>query len=426
MTAPAGWALRLYLAATPLLAPLAPALLRRRLKRGKEDPARMSEKLGQTGARRPSGPLVWLHAVGLGEVMALRGLIDELAAQAPGLSFLVTSTARSSASVFAANLPPRTQHQFLPIDAPRFYRPFFDHWRPDLSVWSEQDLWPGMVVEAARRDIPLALVNGRLNPRAAAARGRAGGLYGDLYARFSLLAAQDAETAAALTRLGAKGPVLTHVSLKAATPPLSVDAAALQAMRRELARRRVWCLASSHDFDEAIALAAHRQIVKSDPRALLIIAPRQPGRGAGIAGAAEKAGLAVSLRASANGPQLPRPGDQVHVADTFGEMGLWYRLCPAVLMGGTFGPVEGHNPWEPARLGAAVLHGPRTANFAADYARLDGEDAALAVADAAALVTALGRDLTAMATRGQALATAGSQDVTILATRLLALMPGRG
>jgi 3-deoxy-D-manno-octulosonic-acid transferase len=426
MTAPTGWALRLYLAAAKLLAPLAPALLRRRLKRGKEDPARMSEKFGRTALPRPSGQLIWLHAVGLGEVMALRGLIDELARQAPGLSFLVTSTARSSANVFGANMPPRTQHQFLPIDAPRFYRPFLDHWRPDLSVWSEQDLWPGMVVEAARRNIPLALVNGRLTPRAARARAKAAGLYRDLYTRFSLLATQDAESAAALTRLGAKGTVLTHVSLKAAAPPLTVNEAALQALRRELARRRVWCVASSHEFDEAVALAAQLQVVKSDPRALLIVAPRRPDRSAEIAAAAQKAGLSVSCRNSAENPELPRPGDQVHVADTFGEMGLWYRLCPAVLMGGTFGPVEGHNPWEPARLGAAVLHGPRTANFAADYARLDMEDAALAVADAGALVTALGRDLTAMATKGQALATAGSQDVTNLANRLLALMPGRG
>jgi 3-deoxy-D-manno-octulosonic-acid transferase len=142
-----------------------------------------------------------------------------------------------------------------------------------------------------------------------------------------------------------------------------------------------------------------------------------------MAGAGGGANLVAARRSLGAGPEEL----DVYIADSFGEMGLWYRLCDRVLMGGTFGAVEGHNPWEPARLGAAVLHGPRVANFAADYAALDGADAARLVRDAAAVVTALTADLGPVGLRARALAEAGSRDIADLAARLIALLAaGRG
>jgi 3-deoxy-D-manno-octulosonic-acid transferase len=419
MTAPTGTALRLYGWAARGLGLIAPFALRRRLAHGKEDPARWREKLSETSVPRPEGPLVWLHAVGLGEVMALRGLILELSARRADLSFLITSTARSSAEVMAANLPPRTVHQFLPLDAPRFVALFLDHWRPDLSIWAEQDLWPSFVRETYARGIPLALVNARMNDRAGKSRARAGRLYSDLYARFRLIAAQDEASAKALEALGAPGPVLRHASLKVTSPPLAADPAKLEALAAALGGRPRWCLGSSHPEDEAVALAALRAMRDAGDRALLIIAPRRIERGAAVADAARAAGFRVALRSAGEGPE----DCDVYIADTFGEMGLWYRLCDRVLMGGSFGPVEGHNPWEPARLGAAVLHGPRTANFSADYAALDAAGSALPVADAEAVAEALASDLSAMGARGRAMAEKGSSDIADLADRLVALLP---
>jgi 3-deoxy-D-manno-octulosonic-acid transferase len=189
------------------LSPLAAPILRYRLSRGKEDPARWREKLGEPTARRPGGRLAWLHAVGLGEVLALRGLIAEMADRAPDLSFLVTSTARSAALATARNLPPRTIHQFLPLDLPGPRRRFLDHWRPDLSVWAEQDLWPGLVADTAARGIPLALVNARMNAASYRRRASARGLYAQLLRSFDLVAAQDEGTARHLEALGAFAPV---------------------------------------------------------------------------------------------------------------------------------------------------------------------------------------------------------------------------
>jgi 3-deoxy-D-manno-octulosonic-acid transferase len=404
-----GWQLAVYLAATRALPMVAPLILRRRLSRGKEDPARWREKLGEATVRRPEGPVVWLHAVGLGEVLALRGLIGAMAAIRPDLGFLVTSSARSSAEVMAANLPPRTVHQFLPLDAPGYLARFLATWQPGLSVWAEQDLWPGAVVAADRAGVPLALVNARMNAASFARRARARGLYADLLARFHLIAAQDAGTAAHLRALGAR-EVQVSPSLKAAAPPLQADPGRLAAVQAALAGRDFWLLASSHPEDEDAALR-----LPADGR-LLVIVPRVPGRGAQIAAAARASGRAVSL-ASAGGAVAR----DVHIADAFGELGLWYRLAPVAVMGGTFGPVEGHNPWEPAALGCAVLHGPRVANFATDYHVLDQAGAALAVTSES-LGSALTQDHRAMAARAKAMSDAASGSLAPLARSLLGLM----
>lgn len=408
---PRGPALWAYLAASRAIPLVAPRLLRQRLAKGKERPDRWREKLGQPGLLRPDGPLIWLHAVGLGETLALRGLIAAMAARAPGVEFLVTSTTRGSAQVFGANLPPRTRHQFLPLDAPGYLRRFLDHWRPALSVWAEQDLWPGAVVAAADRGIPLALVNARMNAEAHARRRRWRGLYRDLFARFALVTAQDAATGQHLTDLGARGVRVTG-SLKSAAPALAADPVALGVARAALAGRRVVLLASSHAEDEAVVLAA---FCNAGSRPLLIVAPRYPERGEEIANRVAGMGLTATRRSLGEGPT----GD-VWIVDTLGEMGLWYRLCPVTVIGGTFGPVEGHNPWEAAALGAAILHGPQTANFAADFAALHERGAALEVA-ADSLGAALDADHAAMAARARALSDAAQGGLDALAADLLAL-----
>jgi 3-deoxy-D-manno-octulosonic-acid transferase len=409
-----GLALRAYLLASRAIPLVAPALLQRRLARGKELQDRWREKLGEATVPRPDGPLVWLHAVGLGETLALRGLISAMALQAPTTEFLVTSTTRGSAEVLARNLPPRTRHQFLPLDAPAYLTRFLDHWRPDLSIWAEQDIWPGAVVAADRRDIPLALVNARMNAEAYARRRRWKSLYADLFGRFSLITAQDAGTASHLQALGAKGVRVTG-SLKAAAPPLSANFEALASARAELVGQSPVLLASSHPEDETVTLTAFRAL---HPRPLLLIAPRDPARGPEIAARAAEFGLTCTRRSLGQGPAA-----DIWIVDGFGEMGLWFRLCPVTLVGGTFGPTEGHNPWEPAALGSAILHGPRIANFAPDFATLHAAGAAQAVTPEN-LGVALAADHSAMAARAQALSVTAQGSLAPLATELLGLRSG--
>lgn len=403
-------ALTAYLAVSCAIPLVAPSLLKRRLAKGKELPDRWQEKLGRPTQPRPNGPLIWLHAVGLGETLALRGLIAAMAGQTEA-HFLVTSTTRGSAEVFGANLPPRTTHQFLPLDAPGYLRQFLDHWRPALSIWAEQDLWPGAVAAIDGRGIPLALVNARMNAQAYTRRSRHRALFGDLLSRFRLITAQDPDTARHLQALGAKGVLITG-SLKSAAPPLSADPVKLAEAREALAGRRAILLASSHPEDEAVTLTALRTL---GPKLPFLIAPRDPYRGAEIAARAAEHGLTATLRSRGEGPTA-----DLWIVDTFGEMGLWYRLCPATLMGGTFGPTDGHNPWEPAALGSAVLHGPRIANFAADFSALHQAGAALPV-QPEGLYQALVADHSAMAARAKVLSDAAQGSLATLAADLLAL-----
>jgi len=408
--------LRTALYAGHLLRPLAGRHLRKRLARGKEDPARLPEKRAAAQAARPEGRLVWLHGVGLGEALALRGLIDALADRQPDLRFLVTYGTTSASTAIARNLPARCQHQFLPLDLPGIAERFLDHWQPDLAVWTDQEIWPRLAWLLHRRAIPQAVVAGRISPTSAQARGRFASFYRGLYSLPDLIEAQDAHTARIIADLTGRQVAVTG-SLKPAAAPLA-PAADHAGLATRLADRDIWLLASSHPADEAVALQAQTQLARHDERALLIIAPRDPDRGREIVAAARQSGLAAHTRDT-----LPDARTQVWVADSFGELGSWYRLARATLIGGTFDNTQGHNPWEAAALGTAILHGPHTANFATDYTRLTTAGAATAVASAQDLAAALaGPDLARLAEAAARTRTTAAAGVGDMAARLTALM----
>ena len=413
MTSPAkmrrGLVLRAYLAVSYLFVLIAPLILRKRVRRGKEHPTRWREKQSQTLALRPKGRLVWLHAVGLGEAMSLRGLIPRMAAAQPELSFLVTSTTVASAQVFARHAPPQTLHQFLPIDAPAYRRRFLDHFQPDLCVWVEQDLWPGFVSDIAVKGIPQAVVAARMNDRSFRSHQKAGKLYGDLYRAMHLVTAQDARTAAHLCALGADAIVTG--SLKPAAPVLDCDPHQLAALKYHLSDRFVWAVAPAHPKDIALARAAHEVLLRTNPGALLIIAPRFPDA------------LAETSLPRRSAGQLPAPSDTVWLCDTLGDLGLVYRVCQAVLIGGTFSDIEGHNPWEAAALNTVILHGPRTLHFADDFALLDASQAAVPVNNAQAIAdTLMTAPQSGFARAAQSVLEQASQRTDLLAADLLGLL----
>ena len=365
------WALRAYLVVARWLAPVWRKGLQRRLLRGKETPRSVRQKLGSEYADRPSGPLVWGHAVGVGESMALAGLFARLAERRPDCSFLITTTARTSGDALRrTGLPPRCQHQFAPVDTPDAVSRFLDHWRPSLALWCEMDLWPALIAETDARSIPRVLVNARLSPESLAKRRWGRWIYQALLPGFRDLFAQNQASVDALVELGAPRERITiSGTIKALVPPLGCDADDLDTWQAALADRPVWLLASSHPGEEALALAAHARLREQRPDALLVIAPRAPARGIEVAAIASAAGLQdVPLRSTGAHTATEAP---VYIADTIGEMGLWYRLAPVALVGGSFASVGGHNPHEPLALGCAVLHGPNVWNFAESYERLD-------------------------------------------------------
>ena len=408
---PSNTGLRAYLALSPVIALVAKPLLRRRIKRGKEDPRRWREKCGVASCDRPQGRLVWLHAVGLGETLALRGLIAMMQTHDPALQFLITSTTWKSAQAIAHQMPPQTVHQYLPLDAPAYLRKFLDHWRPDIAIWTEQDIWPGMVAECATRNIPQAIVAGRLSASGTANRTILRGIYRTIYRTMAFIAVQDTASQTNFRKL-ADVESSVRGSLKPAAPALTCTVAEQISLQHRLANRLVWIAASTHPADEEIVIAAHARVLQSTPDALLIIAPR------------------FSDRPLPDGPHIirrtqhraPDPDTRIWIADTTGEMGLFYALAQAAYIGGTNDTTQGHNPWEAINLGLPVLHGPCTENFTDDFARLGAHALATQITAPDQIATWL---LTPRPQQQDALIQLKAQikaDIDLLATDLLSLV----
>ncbi len=347
-----------YRAVTSFAEPLAARMLRRRLARGKEDEDRLPERLGRAGRVRPKGPLVWIHAASVGESVSVLPLIRELGRLKPNTSVLVTTGTVTSGRVMGERLPPNAFHQFVPVDTPSAVRAFLDHWRPSLALWVESELWPNMLHETKERQIPVVLVNARMSDASYRGWRHAKQAAAELLGTFDLCLAQDEAVADKLTRLGARR-VEVPGNLKLVGDPLPFDADILGELRSAIGGRPMWLLASSHDGEEQLAAFTHRDLQAHFPRLLTIIVPRHPQRGPQIAASLEPL-FHVARRSKG---ELPTRDTEIYIADTLGELGVFYRLCPLVVMGGSFVPHGGQNPLEPARLGAAVLSGPHVGNF---------------------------------------------------------------
>ena len=334
---------------------------------------------------RPEGTLVWGHAVGVGEALALAGLLRRLQQQRPDLHFLITTTARTSGQVLAKQqLGPQFTHWFAPVDTPSNVARFVKHWQPDLALWCEMDLWPSLIDATAQRGTPHVLVNARLSAAAAAKRRWGRALYAPLLAGFDAIWAQNAETAQHLQALGALPQRMAITgTIKAMVPPLAANPSEVATWREALGGRRVWVLASSHPGEEELALAAHQLLRQQHPDALLILAPRDAGRGAAVA-----ALCAPDTPVRSQGALLPGKA-ACYVADTMGELGLWYRLSRVAMVGGSWAPVGGHNPYEAIALGNTVLHGPNVANFSESYADLDAQGMSMLALNAEQLAAAV-------------------------------------
>jgi 3-deoxy-D-manno-octulosonic-acid transferase len=305
--------------------------------------------------------------VGVGEAMALAGLIQQMGQQWPEARFLITTTARTSGDALEkTGLPPRCLHQFAPVDTSNTVARFLDHWQPSLAIWCEMDLWPALIHATAKRHIPHVLVNARLNDAAIAKRRWGRLIYQSLLPGFNRIWAQNETSRKGLLTLGAKPDrVWVSGTVKSMSPPLACDVAQLQTWQTRLQGRCVWLLASSHATEELLALQVHAKLRQSHPDALLIIAPRAPARGSEIQQLSPIGTLRRSISEDAASSQ-----HSVYVADTIGEMGLWYRLAPVAMIGGSWARVGGHNPYEALALGCHVLHGPHIENFSESYADL--------------------------------------------------------
>ncbi len=368
--------LRLYAAATTLAAPALRRMLCNRAARGKEDTARLREREGFTAIPRPEGRLVWVHAASVGETMSVLPVLKTLAARGP---VLLTTGTLTSARLAAERLPPGALHQFVPLDVPAWVKRFLDHWRPDAAAFVESEIWPNLLRGCDARGIRRVLLNGRISARSTAHWRRVPGLARRLLGGFAAIHAQSADDAANFRALGAPN-VLEWGNLKFFAAPLPADDTALAALRAQLPGP-VWLAASTHLGEEDIIATAHAALVADYPDLVTIIAPRHPERGG------EVAELCAHAPRRSLG-QAPRPG-HVYVADTLGELGLFFRAAPFAFIGNSLLGFGGHNIIEPALLARPVIAGPHLENFTEASQRLTEANALARVHDAPSLANAV-------------------------------------
>lgn len=357
--------IRSYGTATRLLGPLTPVWIRRRARDGKEDPDRLGERHGDASAERPQGRLVWLHAASVGESIMLLPVIDNILEHGPDMRVLVTSGTVTSADLLAERLPPEAIHQYIPLDYPKAVKNFLDHWQPDLAIWAESEIWPNLIRQTAKRDIPMVLLNARMSQKSLerwVSRGKKSARA--LFGAFDVILAANEETARGLSGIVDRKIDMIG-NLKSAAKPLPAKPAVLSNLKGQVEGRKVWCAASTHPGEDELMIAAHKHILGKDKNALMILAVRHPERMPDVRNLLKSEGLSYVVRSA---HRRMTPQTQVLLFDTIGEMGLAYRLSSvSFVCGSLMKGLAGHNPLEPARLDNAVLTGTHISSFADTY-----------------------------------------------------------
>jgi len=361
---------------------LAPALrlnLRRRVAAGREIAHRLPERRGIDPTPRPAGPLLWMHAASVGETVSILPVLHALRHRTRVLLTTGTATSQALLDTYLPRhgLADHVLHRFAPLDVPAWTNRFLSHWRPDAACFVESELWPNQLAACRARGIKLMLLNARMSDRSFARWQLAPAFARQILGGFAHIQARGDQDAERLIKLGAPH-VESPGDLKLAAPKLPVDSAELNRLSQALAGRPVWLAASTHPGEETQIAAVHREVAATHPGLLTIIAPRHPDRGPALAAALN------APRRTAGQP--PPAGSGIWIADTMGELGLWYRLAPIAFVGRSLvAPGGGQNPLEPARLGCAIAVGPHTGNFTDHVALLRDSGGLVEVADAAAL-----------------------------------------
>ena len=369
--------LYVYLLLANTLTGVANRKLEARLKAGKEDPNRINERRGQTPNIRPEGEVIWFHAASVGESIALLGLIENIVEERPLTNILITTGTTASANLINTRLPKKTIHQYVPLDIGEFVRNFLDHWKPNLAVFTESELWPCLIATAHAKKVPLILINARISRKSFSKWKWLKGLVSSILSKFDIILCQDENTAKFIRKLS-KSKIDPKVvgSLKESAPPLPFSEEDRSVISNQIGSRPIWLAASTHEREELMMAEAHEYARRFSRRLLLIIVPRHPNRGKKICSDLRNLGWQVSLRS--DGEKINNY-TEIYIADTFGEMGLWYRISSISFLGGSMIEVGGHNPFEPATLGSAILHGPHVWSAAEAYEELGKVKASLQV-----------------------------------------------
>jgi len=370
--------LKIYTTLLSKSEPFLNGLLQKRLSKGKETAERLDERKGIASLKRPNGALIWLHAASVGEAQSSLILVRSLLNHAPDIHILVTTGTQSSAKRMEAELPDRAFHQFVPLDHPEWVARFLDHWQPDAALWMESELWPNKLLAIKARNIPAALVNARLSNRSLGRWTLAKNSIKHLLSSFDVILAQSGQDARNFEKLGAQN-VIASGNIKYSAAPLSCDEEHFRVLKAAIGNRPSVVYASTHDGEEEIIAQTHSILENAYPDLLSIVIPRHPERGDDIAQSLQAQHHGIRLRG--HEPSLPDEKTRIYIANTLGEMGLFYRLGEIVYVGRSLSNDGGggHNPLEPALLNCAVIHGKNIQNLKDIYDDMQAANACISV-----------------------------------------------
>jgi 3-deoxy-D-manno-octulosonic-acid transferase len=375
--------LKIYRVLSKLLTPFIDLYLLYRKKKGKEDSERFHERLGKASFPRPQGPLVWMHAASIGEAISILPLINKIKKTYPELNILLTTGTVTSSKLLKKKLPKSIIHQYVPVDMNHAVKRFLDHWSPDCAIWVESELWPNLIFETYNTGCPLLLVNGRMSATSFEKWQKLNNLSQDILSCFSLCLAQSEEDEQRFKKAGADN-VISIGNLKYEAPALPADPSETGKLVGMIADRPLWIAASTNKGEEEQIIYVHQKLKESHDKILTVIAPRHPERAGDIKKLFTEKGFNVSLRSKS---EEINDKTEIYIADTIGEMGIFYRLTGIVFMGGSLVEHGGQNPLEAARLECAIISGNNVDNFRDMYSELEEAGGVVIIKDASELVT---------------------------------------
>ena len=343
-----------------IITPILPLYLQMRVWRGKEEVKRLQERYGKSVLRRPKGKLIWIHAASVGESLSTLPLINLLVEHDKKTHVLLTTGTISSAKLMKERLPDRAFHQYAPIDHSKYVRNFFNTWNPDIGLWTESEFWPNLVIEAKNHGVTIGLINGRISDKSFRGWKRLGKMISIILRNFDFCLGQTESDTNRLGVLGAKKYEYLG-NLKFSSPPLPVNKQELLNLNSQLQDRPCWLAASTHKGEEEMVANVHQKLKANYNSILTVIVPRHPERGDEIFETLSQYNNFKIARRSL-GNSINSDTD-IYLADTIGELGLFFSLSKITFMGKSLVPLGGQNPIEPLKLGSAVIHGPHMSNF---------------------------------------------------------------
>ncbi len=380
-----------YKAISVLLFPFLELYLFYRVLKKKEDKKRLKERFGKPTKDRPDGHVIWFHAVSVGEANSAMFLVEEMLKFSPNISILFTTTTLTSAEIVSKKAEKsngKIIHQFLPIDSLYCVRDFLDFWQPRAALFVESEIWPNLINEARSRGVSSYLINARMSEKSIK-KWKNAKLFGfKIFDYFAAIFAQTTSDKKRIETLTSQ-EVFLYGNLKSQITELVCDENELGKLEDQIGNRKFWLAASTHKGEEEIILETHKELKKEFPDLLTIIIPRHPNRSKEVQELLK--GYNFSKRSS---NEDLTDANEIYLADTLGELGVFYRLADFALIGGSMMEIGGHNPFEAIKLGCAVISGREVFNFKEIYKDLEEKEACIMVDSKEQLIVSVKKCLT--------------------------------